>query len=97
MIIQGPTEEFIGWGVSSELNRTDPYNDRKELLDPISAPENGEPFLACCVSQAAPTGRTNDRHRSSFSRLAWIGLLIRLRKWEVRIRLDDFQKFCWTT
>ena len=34
------TEEFTWWRVSRELNRADPYNDRKELLEPVSAPEN---------------------------------------------------------
>ena len=35
-----PTQEFMWWRVSRELNRADPYNDRKELLEPVSAPEN---------------------------------------------------------
>jgi putative SOS response-associated peptidase YedK len=36
-----PTQEFMWWRVSRELNRADPHNDRKELVEPISAPENG--------------------------------------------------------
>lgn len=35
-----PTQEFLWWRVSRELNRADPYNDRKELLEPIGTPEN---------------------------------------------------------
>ena len=32
------TEEFTWWRVSREVNRADPHNDRKELLEPISEP-----------------------------------------------------------
>ncbi|SFU58807.1 hypothetical protein SAMN05216417_108116 [Nitrosospira multiformis] len=35
--------------MSPEVNRADPYNDRKELLEPVSAPEthNLSSFAAC--------------------------------------------------
>jgi hypothetical protein len=35
-----PTEEFMWWRMSREVNRADPNNNRKELLEPVSAPEN---------------------------------------------------------
>jgi putative SOS response-associated peptidase YedK len=35
-----PSEEFTWWRVSREVNRADPNNNRKELLEPVSASEN---------------------------------------------------------
>ena len=35
-----PTEEFVWWRVSREVNRVDPNNNRKELLEPVGEPEN---------------------------------------------------------
>jgi putative SOS response-associated peptidase YedK len=31
-----PTEEFMWWRVSPEVNHPDPYNDKKELIAPLS-------------------------------------------------------------
>ena len=35
-----PTEEFVWWRVSREVNRVDPNNNRKGLLEPVGEPEN---------------------------------------------------------
>lgn len=36
-----PSDAFTWWKVGTALNRPDPNNNTKELLEPISAPENG--------------------------------------------------------
>jgi putative SOS response-associated peptidase YedK len=35
-----PSDAFTWWKVGRTLNLPDPNNNRKELLEPISAPEN---------------------------------------------------------